>query len=48
MAEGGAPAVASAYQADASAARDRQCEDQEVEADEGYGVSHKEIRRICR
>lgn len=26
----------------------RRCETREVEADEGYGVSHKEIRRICR
>ncbi|HUO54902.1 MAG TPA: hypothetical protein VMU18_09185 [Rhodoblastus sp.] len=48
MAESGARTVgAAAYQADASAAPATQCEDREVEADEGYGVSHKEIRRIC-
>lgn len=25
-----------------------QCENREVEADEGYGVSHRVIREICR
>lgn len=49
MAEGGAQAVAAvSVQADADAGRDRHCEDREVEADEGYGVSHKEIRRVCQ
>jgi hypothetical protein len=49
MAEGGANAVnAAAYQAAADASQARQCEDREVEADEGYGISHKEIRRVCQ
>jgi hypothetical protein len=47
MAEGDGRAIeASALQADA--AQPRRCEDREVEADEGYGVSHKEIRRVCQ
>ncbi|WP_294532515.1 hypothetical protein [uncultured Rhodoblastus sp.] len=28
--------------------RPRQCEEREVEADEGYGVSRKEVRLFCR
>ena len=45
MAEDGSPSFNAAYQADA--AQNQQCEDREVEADEGYGVSHKETRRVC-
>lgn len=49
MAEDGTRGFNSAaYQADAQAAQSQQCEDREVEADEGYGVSHKETRRVCR
>jgi hypothetical protein len=49
MAEGGAQAIGAAtYRADAQSAQGQQCEDREFEADEGYGVSHKEIRRVCR
>jgi hypothetical protein len=45
MAEGGPQSFSAAYQA--QTVQSRQCEDREVEADEGYGVSHKEIRRVC-
>ncbi len=45
LAEGGSRGISADYQADA--AQSQQCEDREVEADEGYGVSHKEIRRVC-
>ncbi len=48
MAEGGESDLRAAYQAEAQAAQSQQCEDREVEADEGYGVSHKETRRVCR
>ena len=55
MAEGVVQAVESvavqattAVQATAAAASDdRICEEREVEADEGYGVSRKEMRVIC-
>jgi hypothetical protein len=49
MAEGSSRAAeAASFQADADAAQSQNCEDREVEADEGYGVSHKVIRHICR
>jgi hypothetical protein len=49
MAEGAARAVdASSFQADANATQLPNCEDREVDADEGYGVSRKVIRRVCR
>jgi hypothetical protein len=49
MAEGGARAIEAANVAtDASAGQSRDCVDREVEADEGYGVSHKEMRRVCQ
>jgi hypothetical protein len=49
MAEGGARVIeAASVQADADSAQSRHCEDREVEADEGYGVSHKETRRVCQ
>jgi hypothetical protein len=49
MAEGGARAVeAASIQSDAAAANVRHCEDREVEADEGYGISHKEVRHVCQ
>jgi hypothetical protein len=49
MAEGAARAVeAASFQAGAAAANTRQCEDREVEADEGYGISRKEVRHVCR
>jgi hypothetical protein len=49
MAEGAARAVeAASFQADAAAANARQCEDREVEADEGYGISRKEVRHVCQ
>jgi hypothetical protein len=48
MAEGVAQAVeAVAIQASAASSADRQCEQREVEADEGYGISRKEIRIVC-
>ncbi len=46
LAEGGSRAFDAAYQTET--AQSQQCEDREVEADEGYGVSHKETRRVCR
>jgi len=48
MAEDGERGFDSAYRTAAQVARSQQCEDREVEADEGYGVSHKETRRVCR
>jgi hypothetical protein len=50
MAEGVVEAVqAIAVQAKASEGdQARQCEEREVEADEGYGVSRKEMRFVCR
>jgi hypothetical protein len=45
MAEGGSQGFNATYQTET--AQSQQCEDREVEADEGYGVSHKEIRRVC-
>ena len=49
MAEGGARAIeAASVQADANSGQSPRCEDREVEADEGYGVSHKEIRHVCQ
>ncbi len=45
MAEGGSQDFSATDQADAT--QRQQCEDREVEADEGYGVSHKETRREC-
>ncbi len=45
MAEGEAQGFSAAYQD--AAVQNQQCEDREVEADEGYGVSHKETRRVC-
>jgi hypothetical protein len=49
MAEGGARAIeAATVRANANAAESRDCQDREVEADEGYGVSHKEIRHVCQ
>ncbi|MDI4640366.1 hypothetical protein K9U39_05285 [Rhodoblastus acidophilus] len=48
LAESGARIIGAAEQADAETPQSPQCEFREVEADEGYGVSHKEIRRICR
>ncbi|WP_298350980.1 hypothetical protein [Rhodoblastus sp.] len=46
MAEGGSRDFHAAYGAEPT--QSQQCEDREVEADEGYGVSHKETRRVCR
>jgi hypothetical protein len=49
MAEGGARVIeAASVQANAESTQSRRCEDREVEADEGYGVSHTEIRRVCQ
>ncbi len=50
MAEGVAQAVeAVTVQATTAVASDQRiCEQQEVEADEGYGVSRKEMRLVCR
>ncbi|MGO8740703.1 hypothetical protein [Rhodoblastus sp.] len=45
MAEDGAPGFNAATQSET--AQSQQCEDREVETDEGYGVSHTEIRRVC-
>jgi hypothetical protein len=39
---------AAAFRADASVAHEQKCEDREVEADEGYGISRKEMRRVCK
>ncbi len=47
MAEGVAQAV-EAVSIPSQAGEDRQCEMREVEADEGYGVSRKEMRLVCR
>jgi hypothetical protein len=49
MAEGVAQAVeAVSVQASADVSSDEpKCEQREVEADEGYGVSRKEVRLIC-
>jgi hypothetical protein len=48
MAEGAARAVdATSFQADANEAQPQQCEDHEVEADEGYGISRKVVRHVC-
>ncbi len=47
MAEGVAQAV-EAVSIPSQAREDRQCEMREVEADEGYGVSRKEMRLVCR
>jgi hypothetical protein len=33
--------------ADASTAQTTACEDREVEMDEGYAMTRKEIRRVC-
>jgi len=49
IAEGSSRAAEPAsFQAEAAAAQSRDCEDLEVEADEGYGISHKVIRHVCR
>lgn len=50
QAEGATRAVeASAVKASASSIEGQSgCEQREVEADEGYGVSRKEFRTICR
>jgi hypothetical protein len=48
MAEGVAQAVrAVGVQTRAEDDPARQCEEREVEADEGYGVSRKEMRLVC-
>ncbi len=49
MAEGAADAMqAASFQASATSSdRTQKCEQREVEADEGYGVSRKEVRLIC-
>jgi hypothetical protein len=46
MAEGVAQTVEAAS-VQAQAGEERQCEQREVEADEGYGVSRKEMRLVC-
>jgi hypothetical protein len=47
MAEGVAQAVQAVAIQTTDGERARQCEEREVEADEGYGVSTKVIRLIC-
>jgi len=54
MAEGAAQAVEAvsaraveAVSVQARAGEERQCEQREVETDEGYGVSRKEMRLVC-
>ena len=46
MAEGVAQAVEAAS-VQARTGDQRQCEQREVETDEGYGVSRKEMRLVC-
>ncbi len=47
MAEGVAQAV-EAVTIQSESGENRQCEMREVEADEGYGVSRREMRLVCR